>query len=200
MALTSLSKIRRTELVSAAMDVLRSEGVNATTLERVAQRVGTSKSTVLHYFDSKKGLFHATMLYANARLRDEVVTQMRLARTPSDRLWSIVATNLSPAVFEPTTCHNWLALCVEVSSDEQFARLQKVIHARMRSNVKSALVDLVAPADVEPITLGITTLIDGLWLRSAVNKESIDAQGAIDQMLDYITHRIPGFSITAKGE
>lgn len=200
MALASLSKIRRGELVLAALEVLKEEGFSATTLDRVAQRAGTSKGIVLHYFGSKQELFHATMRFANARLRDEVVRRVRLATSPSERLWAIVAANFVSKSFNATTCQAWLALCVEVSSDQRFARLQKVIHARMRSNLRSALVHLVQPSDVEPITLGITTLIDGLWLRCAVNQETIDRQAALRQMLNYLTHLIPGFAADLTSE
>ena len=54
MALQSIGDIRRKELRAAAFRVLQREGVQGTTLEKVAAEAGASKGIVLHYFRSKR--------------------------------------------------------------------------------------------------------------------------------------------------
>jgi TetR/AcrR family transcriptional repressor of bet genes len=191
MGLTRISDIRRRELRHAAYEVLQTEGMAGATIEKVAQKAGASKGIVLHYFKSKQQLFEHAMRHSNALLRDEVVRRMRLARTPEDRLWAIIEGNFSAEFFTPAICHAWLTLCAEVPRDPQLARIQRVIHARMRSNLRTALTALVPPDQTENVTLGITTLIDGLWLRLGLRSDGVSAPEALAQMADYLRHRIP---------
>jgi TetR/AcrR family transcriptional regulator, transcriptional repressor of bet genes len=191
MALTRISEIRRRELRAAAYEVLQTEGMAGATIEKVALKAGSSKGIVLHYFKTKQQLFEHAMRHSNALLRDEVIARMRQARSPEERLWAIIAGNFSTGFFTPAICHAWLSLCAEVPREPQLARIQRVIHARMRSNLDSALVKLTDKAQIADISLGITTLIDGLWLRLGLQSGGIDATAALAQMADYLGHRLP---------
>ena len=193
MALTRISDIRRQELRHAAYQVLQKEGMAGATIEKVARKAGASKGIVLHYFKNKQQLFEHAMRHSNALLRDEVIRRMRLARSPDQRLWAIIAGNFSTEFFTPAICHAWLALCAEVPREPQLARIQSVVHARMRSNLLSALSALVPREERESVALGITTLIDGLWLRLGLRPDGMNAPEALVQMADYLNHRVPQF-------
>jgi TetR/AcrR family transcriptional repressor of bet genes len=191
MKLIRISEIRRRELRQAAYEVLQTEGMAGATIEKVALKAGASKGIVLHYFKNKQQLFEHAMRHSNALLRDGVIARMRRARTPDERLWAIIEGNFSKEFFTPGICHAWLALCAEVPREPQLARIQRVVHARMRSNLISALAPLVPSDQCEAIALGITSLIDGLWLRLGLRPGDVSAPGALAQMTDYLDHRIP---------
>jgi TetR/AcrR family transcriptional repressor of bet genes len=188
--LTRISDIRRKELRQAAFAVLKEEGIAGATLEKVAARAGASKGIVLHYFRSKQELFEQAMREGNAVLRDAVIARLKRARTPQERLDAVIEGNFEPHLFQPAMCHAWLSLCAEVPRDERLARIQKVIHARMRSNLMSALKELAAPAEAESISLGTTALIDGLWLRLGLQSNSISGQEAINQVRQFVMARL----------
>lgn len=191
MRLTKISDIRRAELRRAAFEVLQREGMAGATLERVAAQAGASKGIVLHYFASKQELFEHAMREANVKLAEVVVARLNRAASPRERLDAIIEGNFDESFFQPSICHAWLSLCAEVPREPQLARIQKVIHARMRSNLLSALRHLVPKGDCEPIALGITTLIDGLWLRSGLQSGGLSREEAMAQMRDYLSHRLP---------
>jgi TetR/AcrR family transcriptional regulator, transcriptional repressor of bet genes len=191
MSLTKISDIRRRELRHAAYEVLQKEGMAGATIEKVAQRAGASKGIVHHYFKTKQELFEHAMRHSNSLLRDEVIRLMRLARSPDARLWAIIEGNFSTAFFTPGICHAWLALCAEVPREPQLARIQRIVHARMHSNLISALSALVPADQCEAVALGITTLIDGLWLRLGLRPGEISAPEALGQLADYLAHRVP---------
>lgn len=197
MRLTKISDIRRAELRRAAFEVLQREGMAGATLERVAAQAGASKGIVLHYFASKQELFEHAMREANVKLAEVVVARLHRATSARERLQAIIDANFDESFFQPSICHAWLSLCAEVPREPQLARIQKVIHARMRSNLLSALRHLVSEEDVEPIALGITTLIDGLWLRSGLQSGGLSRQEAMAQMDDYLSHRLPSADATA---
>lgn len=194
MSLTPISQIRRRELITAALEVLKNQGVAGATLEKVAEQAGASKGIVLHYFGNKQSLFEEVMRFANAELRREVVRRMELAQTPVDRLWAIVSGNFTPAFYSSQTSHAWLVLCAEVPREEQFRRLQTVIHARMHSNLVSALRELIPAEEVDAFAVSISSMIDGLWLRLAINPAAIDREMAIRIMLELIRDRIADFT------
>jgi TetR/AcrR family transcriptional repressor of bet genes len=191
MGLTRISEIRRQELRQAAYEVLQTEGMAGATIEKVARKAGASKGIVLHYFKTKQQLFEHAMRHSNTLLRNEVIKRMRLARSPDQRLWAIIEGNFSTEFFTPAICHAWLVLCAEVPREPQLARIQRVVHARMRSNLMTALSALVLPEERESVALGITTLIDGLWLRLGLRSGGVSAPEALAQMADYLGHRVP---------
>jgi TetR/AcrR family transcriptional repressor of bet genes len=191
MSLTRISEIRRRELRQVAYEVLQTEGMAGATIEKVAQKAGASKGIVLHYFKSKQQLFEHAMRHSNALLRDEVIRRMRLSRSPDQRLWAIIEGNFSADFFTRPMCHAWLSLCAEVPREPQLARIQRVVHARMRSNLLSALSSLLPAGQSESVVLGITSLIDGLWLQLGLRSHGIKASVALAQMADYLSHRIP---------
>ncbi|PKA45048.1 transcriptional regulator BetI (plasmid) [Rhizobium sullae] len=191
MKLTKISAIRRKELRQAAFQVLQQEGMAGATLEKVAAHAGASKGIVLHYFRNKQELFEHAMREANLVLSEAVSARLRQATTPYERLEAIIDGNFEARFFQPSICHAWLSLCAEVPREPQLARIQTVIHARMRSNLMSALVHLLPRAECEEVALTITALIDGLWLRAGLQSGGLSRDTALAQMRDYLDHRLP---------
>lgn len=178
----SIEQLRRQELAAAAYEILQEEGIAGTTLAKVAERAGMSKGIVLHYFKGKDELLEVVMRHANSLLRDEVVGLMSQATTPRERIEAIVAGNFSPKFFKPEICNAWLSLCAEVPRNPNFARIQRAIHARMRSNLLSALKHLLPPTQADAAVIGITAMIDGLWLRFGLSLEALSLAEAKSQM------------------
>lgn len=178
----SIEQLRRQELAAAAYEILQEEGMSGVTLAKVAERAGMSKGIVVHYFGGKDALLEAVMRLANSMLRDEVIARMNLATSPRGRLDAIIDGNFSPAFFKPEICNAWLSLCAEVPRNRAFARIQRAIHARMRSNLLSALRHLLPPERREAAVIGITAMIDGLWLRFGLGQDGLDHARVMAQM------------------
>lgn len=186
MARVRIEQIRRRELAVAAYEILQEAGIAGTTLAKVAERAGMSKGIVLHYFSNKDSLLEAVMRLANALLRDEVIARMQKAKGPRERIEAIVAGNFAPSFFHPEICNAWLSFCAEVPRNREFARIQRVIHARMRSNLLSGLRALLPEPDAEAAAIGITAMIDGLWLRFGLSLGGITRDQALDEMGRYL--------------
>jgi len=179
-ALRSISDIRRQELRAAAFRVLQREGLQGTTLEKVAEEAGASKGIVLHYFRSKAELFEHVMREANLVLRNRVNARLAGARTPTERLVAIVEGNFEQDIFTPSVCFAWLSLCAQVPRDPALARIQRVIHARMHSNLMSGLRPQLPLREAKAKALHISALIDGLWLRLGLAPSVLTAEQAIE--------------------
>ena len=179
LALASISDIRRRELRAAAFRVLQREGVSGTTLEKVATEAGASKGIVLHYFRSKAELFEQVMREANLVLRDRIVLRLASARSPQERLKAVIEGNFEPDLFNAPVCHAWLSLCAEVPRSPELARIQRVIHARMHSNLMSGLRPLLPQDEAATKAIQISALIDGLWLRLGLAPNSLTPAQAL---------------------
>ncbi len=63
----------------------------------------------------------------------------------------------------------WLAFWGQVIHSARFKRVQNIYQRRMLSNLRHALRQAAPPAHVEPIALGLSAMIDGLWLRATLS-------------------------------
>lgn len=178
----SIREIRRQELSEAAFDVLKRHGIRGTTVERVARAAGVSKGIVLHNFKDKNALFEMVWRKSNALLKDGVVELFRHADTPDERLYAVIVGNFAPHVFTQEVCHGWINLCADVPHNIQSQRIQSVVHARLHSNLVSALKFLVPRSEVQVVAHQMTTLIDGIWVRASLQKEPMPSKIGIDQM------------------
>lgn len=195
MALTKLSGIRRRELRRAAVEVMKREGAAGTTLEKVAQEAGASKGIVLHYFRNKQELFEEAMREANAGLREDVVRRLKSAPSPGERIWAIVEANLGDEVFKPPHGHAWLSLCAEAPREPQLARLQRIFHSRMHSNLMSGFLALVPRAEAERLSLSMSALIDGLWVRLGIGDLTVTSSIALSLARDLLTNALAASAI-----
>lgn len=185
-----LSDIRRGELRRAAYEVLQTQGLAGATLEKVAAHAGASKGIVLHYFANKQELFEQAMREANSDLRDAIIARLKRASSAKERLEAIINGNFDSRFFQPLTCQAWLSLCAELPREPTLARIQRAIHARMDSNLRTALRGLVRDDQIAPIAFAISTYIDGLWLRLGVAPASLSRDDALKQMKLFVKHLV----------
>jgi TetR/AcrR family transcriptional repressor of bet genes len=179
MGLIKIRDIRRLELRRAAVAVMQREGASGTTLEKVAQEAGASKSILLHYFRNKQHLFEEAMREANAGLREHVVSKLQAADTPFQRVLAVIEANLGESVFKQPNGHAWLSLCAEAPREPQLARLQKVFHARMHSNLMSGLTPLLPRKQAHDTALSISAMIDGLWVKLGIGDQTVSSATAL---------------------
>lgn len=191
MALSKLSDIRRLELRRAAFAVMRREGASATTLEKVAKEAGASKGIVLHYFKNKQELFEEAMREGNASLREDVARRLAIASTPLERIWAVVESNLGEEFFRMEYAQAWLSLCAEIAWEPQLARLQRIFHSRMHSNLMSGYGKLREKAEAHRLSLAMSALIDGLWVRLGVGDTLLTSSVALSLAREQLKHSLP---------
>ncbi len=142
----------------------------------------------------KQELFEHAMREANLGLRRAVVERLRTAGTPYQRVLAVVEANFDERFYEPSVAHAWLALCAEVPREPQLARIQAVIHARMHSNLVSALKAMLPREEADRTALLASGLIDGLWLRLGLQSGGIPRDEAIALVRGLIDRQLPAAS------
>lgn len=170
---------RRRSLIDAAVRVIGEEGSLDVPVRRIAERAGMSPALAFHYFGDKDAIVVATMRHLMREFAAEARRGMAAATTPSQRIEALVRASFSPAQFDRATVAAWLVFYLRAHSSPQARRLLKVYQSRLRSNLANAFRAIV-PGDraAENAEL-LGSLIDGLYIRHALDPNGPDAAAAI---------------------
>ena len=185
-----MEPIRRRQLIDATIAAIHENGFPDATVSRISALAGVSTGIVHHYFDNKADLLEATMRQVANDIRAGAVERLRRARNPRERVAAIVDGNLSTEALSPQAVTAWLAFCAQVHCNASFRRVQRVLIARMHSNIANALRGMVPGAQADDIAEGLSILIDGLWLRAALSDGKFDSGRARRIAHDWLDARL----------
>jgi transcriptional repressor BetI len=192
----SLKAQRRVDLIRACMRTIHEEGFEAASLARIARRAGLTAGIVSHYFRDKAELLEATMRFIARELYDHQLKALRHAQSPMERVLATIDVNLGSAQFNAETTSVWLAFWGRVNHVPQLARIQRVISRRLMSNLCADIRHLVSDQCpdhekvVQHIALGLSVMIDGLWLRAALTNGGIEPEETRALAVNYLKMEI----------
>ncbi|WP_170328243.1 transcriptional regulator BetI [Ruegeria arenilitoris] len=192
MGRNNLTRLRRVEYSKSAFETLSELGLSGTTVDKVAERAGTSKTNILHYFGSKAQLLEMAMRYAHADFAKDVRELLVRSATPWERVYSVVEGNFSRAYFKPRVAHAWLALCAEVPYRSAYQRIQTATHKRTASNLIHALDRVTDRETACQTAFSLSVMIDGLWVRCGTTPAGISRDTSIEHISHYLESVFPG--------
>ena len=182
-----MEPVRRKALVDAAMRVIGDHGSLTVTMSEIAKQAGVSPALAHHYFGSKEQLLIETVRVHLQRLRDSVVTALRAAPTPREKLSAIIRVSFQADQFAPETIAAWLAFYAEAQRSEETRRFLVIYARRLRSNLLANLKTLCPAEDAERIAEGAAAMIDGLYIRQSLRSAPISIEASIALTEDYLT-------------
>ncbi len=195
-----MPSIRKPQLVNATMTVIERVGLHAASIALISREAGVSTGIINHYFGGKHGLLEETM---RAILREHSVTVMRLLsgipkHEHQKRINAIVEANFSDFQASSKVAKTWLAFWSYSMHDAQLNRLQRVNEKRLLSHLTIELKQLLPEQQVKQAAHGIAALIDGVWLRGAMNPQGINAQQARSLINDYLELQLAQHALTTR--
>ena len=182
-----MEPVRRKALVDAAMRVIGDHGSLTVTMSEIAKQAGVSPALAHHYFGSKEQLLIETVRVHLQRLRDSVVTALRAAPTPREKLSAVIRVSFQADQFAPETIAAWLAFYAEAQRSEETRRFLVIYARRLRSNLLANLKTLCPAEDAERIAEGAAAMIDGLYIRQSLRSAPISIEASIALTEDYLT-------------
>lgn len=175
--------IRKAALINAAIAQIGQAGSLDVTVAQIARAAGMSPALAHHYFGSKDAIFLAAMRHIlasyGASVRAALAGQQGRARLDAIIFASFDAQNFTHEVVAA-----WLNFYALAQVAPEAARLLRVYHRRLQSNLIHALRPLTDQPEQTARTLG--ALIDGLYLRAALMPDPTDAAAAIRCVNDYL--------------
>ncbi len=187
---TSIETIRRQDLIKAAYEAFRIHGFRGLTMARIGKQAGMSHGIINYYYKSKDDLLIAMVRYANGLIMADVSTRLRAAKSPLERLDAIIEGNFPPHLYDRATASAWVSFYSAIPEHPEFERLQILFYRRLRSNLLDCLRSLTNAQEAEQLVKGISVMIDGMWMRSALAKQGLDRQEAVDLIKDFAHRRL----------
>ena len=135
-----------------------------------------SSALAHHYFGSKERIFLAAMRHILAQYGTAAREALHGVTTPRARLFAVIHASFGGTNFEQETAAAWLNFYALALIDPEAARLLRVYHSRLRSNLLVCLRPLIGEGAV-PAAQTLGALIDGLYLRGVLSGE-IDGPAA----------------------
>lgn len=177
-----MEPIRRAALVKATIDEIGAAGTLDVTVHRIAARAGVSSALAHHYFGAKEELFLAAMRHILALYGDAVRKGLAGARAPRERLEAVIRAGFEADQFRGPVVSAWLNFYVAAQNAPHAQRLLAVYQRRLRSNLVHDLRPLVGNrAEVAAET--VAALIDGLYIRAALDPRATDPGQAAERVL-----------------
>ncbi|MFV8836597.1 choline-responsive transcriptional repressor BetI [Aquisalimonas sp. APHAB1-3] len=185
-----MEPIRQLQFIEATVQIIHEEGLQGTTLSRVAKRAGASPGLVAHYFGDKSGLLHATFRHLARALGAEFSRRLQGVSDPRERLLAVIDANFAESQSSPAVVSAWLAFWGQVNHRPELARVQRVVTNRLKSNLLYSLRQLVDEDEAEQMATGLAVMIDGLWLRAMLRTGGLNVAEARALARDYLTTQL----------
>ena len=184
-------EIRRSQIIAAAIKAIADIGLVEFTFSEVAARADVSVGLVVHYFGDKDALLEAAFRSVVRRLNEYVIARLRIAAGPRARIEALVEAHLGHNEFAEESARVWLSFWGQALHVPRLARVQRAHQQRMLSNLRFDLRQLATVGEVGRLAEIIASMIDGVWLRSAMTGGFVLQSGlARDLILDFIARNV----------
>lgn len=186
-----MEPLRREALIQAAIVEIGRSGALDVTVSQISKRAGVSPALAHHYMGSKTAIFLAAMRRILDLFGRSVRRLRRQATTPGERIRAVIEACFGDDQFEREIVVAWLVFYVEAQRSKEAARLLNVYLKRLNSNLVHDLSALVPREAAQRIAHGVGALIDGIYIRQALQPDPPDREQAIELTVDYIERRLP---------
>lgn len=187
-----MPEVRKPQLVKATMTVIGRVGLHAASISLISKEAGVSTGIINHYFGGKHGLLEETMRVVLRELSATVIGALKeIPRHHHQaRINAIVNANFEGFQAKSDVVKTWLAFWSYAMHDNELHRLQRVNEKRLLSHLRIELRALLPEEQAAMVAQGIAALIDGIWLRGALNPKGIDANNARTIINDYLDKQL----------
>ena len=166
----------RAKLIDAAIEAIARHGFSGLSVSRLAEYSGLARGMVNLHFDRKDALLHEVLKYlADAYRTSWQAAVARAGDEPAARLWALIEHDVARDGHDDRSLIAWLAFRQEAITNPSYRPLCDTREAAFFGTVKSLCAALIRqgryPIKPEIAALGITFLLEGLWLDWALDPE-----------------------------
>lgn len=167
---------RREQLVSAALDVIASEGADRATVRAIADRAGVTQGLIRHYFLSKDALTRTAYDTHMQRINAISFAASDAAEPfgPATMLAAFVTATLLPEALTDTAFGLWTGFVQRVRRDPEMAAIHSANYLAYRDQLEALITRLPAPgggqrteAELRRLAIACNAVLDGLWLEGS---------------------------------
>lgn len=188
----SLSQVRRTQILKAAVETIGERGLCESRIADIARRAGTSAALLIYYFGSKDRLLAEALAYSGERFYAQTSAELAELATATDRLVRLVELCCSVGGAGGSGWLEewvlWLDLWARAPRDPDVARDREAMDRRFRG----AIADIVrsgqmrgefGPVDADEFALRFAAMIDGLAIQVVLNDADVTPRRMLEVCL-----------------
>ncbi len=189
--------VRRRQLIEAAIDSIAKRGLGDTTLAHVSQAAGLSQGIVNLHFENKENLLNEAL--KNLRLEYEENWRSALEKAPDEpaaQVAALLKSDYQAKVADVKKIAVWFAFWGEAKSRPAYKKISQERVAGYNEILEEILVRLIKEGgypdmDAAPLTQGITSMADGLWLNLLISSRDFKRSDAENIMMQYMRQLFP---------
>ncbi|AXS42204.1 transcriptional regulator BetI [Breoghania sp. L-A4] len=181
-----MEPVRRKALILATISEIGRAGSLDVTVSQIAKSAGMSPALAHHYFGSKEQIFLSAIRYILNMYGESVRAGLMRANTPEARIRAIIDVSFAPSQFEREVIAAWLAFYVKALQSPEARRLLHVYAKRLQSNLIFDLRQIFDAATARQVAQGLASLIDGFYIRAALQEAASDRDKASAMVNDYL--------------
>jgi TetR/AcrR family transcriptional regulator, transcriptional repressor of bet genes len=178
------SEQRQSMLIEATLRCLAEGSIDRLSVRTIAAEAGVSVGLINHHYASKEALIAA----AYRRAADDLLAGLAAAveKAPGDprqRLAAFFRDSFSPRVLDPKLLKMWTAFWTMADRSSEVQAVHEATYAEYRALLERLLADLAGDAgngfDVRLAAIGLTALLDGLWLELCLNPRTFSPEEGV---------------------
>ncbi|KUF10760.1 transcriptional regulator BetI [Pseudoponticoccus marisrubri] len=176
---------RREVLLQATLRCIVRLGVEKTSIRAIAEEADVSVGLVNHHFGSKEALVAAAYRHIADTLLHEI--EARVADTGGsarDRLSAFIRASFSPVVLDRSLFRAWLAFWTLQAQAPEISAVHKERYGAYRKVLEELIAEFqqetgVATLSPRMAAIGLSGLLDGLWLEWCLEPETFSPEEGI---------------------
>jgi len=182
---------RREELIAATLACLKKFGNDGVSVRRISAEAGVSMGLINHHFAGIDRLVAAAYDALATRLLEKSREAALSSADESKRLHAFFAASFAPEALDPTLFRIWLVFWSLVPHSREMRAVRDRTSRAARAVLEKLLSDLqgtpgVPPFRLGPAAMGLSALMDGLWVELSLNPSSFDAAEAVALCDDWV--------------
>lgn len=183
---------RRHALVAATLACLKKFGHDGVSVRRISAEAGVSMGLINHHFPGIDALMAAAYESLAKRLlsrsRDPALA---ISGEPLRYLHAFFAASFAPQALDPAIFRIWLVFWSLVPHSPQLRALRERTYSETRATLESLLTRLkrmpgVTAFRIGSAAIGLSALMDGLWVELSLNPSSFKPAKAIALCDDWV--------------
>jgi AcrR family transcriptional regulator len=183
---------RREELIAATLACLKRFGHDGVSVRRISAEAGVSMGLINHHFQGIDALlaaaYESLARQLLSRSRDPAVA---IAGEPLKSLHAFFSASFEPEALDPTLFRSWLVFWSLVPHSPKLQAVRERAYGETRTTLETLLSRLkrlpgVPAFKVSSAAIGLSALMDGLWVELSLNPASFAASEAVSLCDDWI--------------
>jgi TetR/AcrR family transcriptional regulator, transcriptional repressor of bet genes len=181
-----LPEARRQALVEATIECLKKYGHDGLSIRRISAQAQVSVGLINHHFPSKEMLVAEAYRYFNNELVEGLRQAVAAAGgTPREQLRAFFKASFSPPNLDSEVLAVWVVFWGMYRHSKEIQRVQSETYHGYLELLRAMLADLERQTgrlrfNLRLAAIGLTSLIDGLWLEWCLDPSNFEPHEAVD--------------------